>query len=40
MTEKVQMNYKGDSTYEKLMWKCSKCQKQDTIFYGVGNTVS
>ena len=30
MTKKVQMNYIGDPTYEKLMWKCSKCQKQDT----------
>ena len=30
MTEKVKMNFKGDQNFERLLWKCYKCQNQDT----------
>ena len=30
MTEKVKMNYKGDPTYAKSLWKCQECGNQDT----------
>ena len=29
MSEKVEMNLKGDQNYERLLWKCCKCSKQD-----------
>ena len=30
MTENVKMNYKGDPTFTKLLWKCQDCMNQDT----------
>ena len=30
MTEKVKMNYKGDSSYAKSLWKCQECGNQDS----------
>ena len=28
--ENVKMNYKGDATFTKLLWKCQECMNQDT----------
>ena len=30
MTENVKMNYKGDPTYAKSLWKCQECGNQDS----------
>ena len=30
MTESVKINYKGDATFTKLLWKCQECMNQDT----------
>ena len=30
MTENVKMNYKGDPSYAKSLWKCQKCGNQDS----------
>ena len=30
MTENVKMNYKGDQSYAKSLWKCNQCKNQDT----------
>ena len=30
MTENVKMNYKGDSSYAKSLWKCQECGNQDS----------
>ena len=30
MTEKVKMNYKGDPSFARTLWKCQKCGNQDT----------
>ena len=30
MTENVKINYKGDATFTKLLWKCQECMNQDT----------
>ena len=30
MTSNVKMNYKGDPSYSKSLWKCDKCKNQDT----------
>ena len=30
MTENVKMNYKGDPSFARTLWKCQKCGNQDT----------
>ena len=30
MTENVKMNYKGDQSFARTLWKCQKCGNQDT----------
>ena len=30
MTEKVKMNFKGNASYAKELWKCSHCNNQDS----------
>ena len=30
MTENVKMNFKGDHSFSKSLWKCSVCRNQDT----------